>query len=219
MQDILDTLYRAIGLAIALSVHELAEAYAALRLGDQTAKRGRLAALDRKAMVDPFGTLLLPGILLLPALFGNPQFLPFAYAKPMPMNRWAFSKPDRDEMLVAIAGPVANMALAFVFGLVVRVAAGTSHVGQFYRVAVLCLLTTIVVGVLNLVPIPPLDGSRIIARFLPPRPREVFSGLQQYGALFMLLIFFILPGPINSFVGAVGNGICRVVTGGSCPLG
>jgi Zn-dependent protease len=219
MQDVLDTLYRAIGLAIALSVHELAEAYTALRLGDASAKRAGWLRLDRKAMVDPFGTLLLPGILLLPALFGNPQFLPFAYAKPMPLNRWSFKKPDRDEMLVAIAGPVSNIAIAFVFGLVVRVAAGTSQVGQFYRLAVFCLLTTIVIGVLNLVPIPPLDGSRIIARFLPPRAREVFTGLQQYGALFMLLIFFILPGPIEGFVGAVGNGICRIVTGGSCPLG
>lgn len=115
-------------------------------------------------------------------------------------------------MLVAISGPVANIALAFVFGVLYRVAPG----GETGTVLALCLIATVVVGVLNIVPIPPLDGSRIIARFLSPRAREVYSNLQQYGALFMLVIFFLLSSPIHSFVETIGNGVCRLVAGADC---
>src|SRR5262249_29638887 len=119
---------------------------------------------------------------------------------------------DRDAVLVAVSGPLAAIALAFVFGVLYRITPG----GQISRLLAACVTTAVVLGVLNLIPIPPLDGSRIVARFLPPRPREVYTNLQQYGALFMLLIFFLLPTPIHAFVAAVGNGICRAVAGGPC---
>ena len=211
-QDVLNTLYLAIGIFVALGVHEYAEAYTAARLGDPSAKRMGWMRFNLRAMVDPFGTLLLPGILLLPVLFGKVTFLPFAYARPMPLNPWSFKKPDRDAVLVAVSGPVANVALAFVFGLALRVVS----TGQIGRLIVACLETTIIIGVLNLIPVPPLDGSRIIARFLPTRAREVYTNLQQYGALFMLAIFFLLPTPINAFVSAVGGGICQLVAGFKC---
>jgi Zn-dependent protease len=214
MRNVLDTLYLAIGIFLALGVHEYAEAFVAARLGDLSAKRMGWLRFNLRAMVDPFGTLLLPGILLLPVLFGSQTFLPFAYARPMPLNPWNFKKPDRDAMLVAIAGPVADIALAFVIGALLRIASS----GEVAAFLLACLETAIVIGVLNLLPIPPLDGSRIIARFLPARAREVYTNLQQYGALFILLIFFILPGPINAFVGAVGGGICQVVTGFRCVI-
>src|SRR5207237_540776 len=99
MQNVLDTLYLLLGIAGALAVHEYAEALAAARLGDLSAKRMGWMRLNRRAMVDPFGTLLLPGILLLPVLFGSQTFLPFAYARPMPLNPWNFRKPDRDATL------------------------------------------------------------------------------------------------------------------------
>ncbi len=212
MRNVLNTLYLAVGIFLALGVHEYAEAATAARLGDLSAKRMGWMRFNLRAMVDPFGTLLLPGILLLPVLFGSVTFLPFAYARPMPLNPWNFKKPDRDAMLVAIAGPVADIVLAFVIGLMLRVA----DFGEVSVFLVACLYTAIVIGVLNLLPIPPLDGSRIIARFLPPKAREVYTNLQQYGALFILLIFFILPGPINAFVGAVGGGICQIVAGFNC---
>jgi Zn-dependent protease len=212
MRNVLDTLYFAIGIFLALGVHEYAEAFVATRLGDLSAKRMGWMRFNLRAMIDPFGTLLLPGILLLPVLFGSITFLPFAYAKPMPLNPWNLKKPDRDAMLVSIAGPVADIALAFVIGALLRAASS----GEASVFLVRCLQSAIVIGVLNLLPIPPLDGSRIIARFLPARAREVYTNLQQYGALFILLIFFILPGPINAFVSAVGGGICQIVTGFRC---
>jgi Zn-dependent protease len=209
MQNVLNTLYLAIGIVLALGVHEYAEAFSANRLGDPSAKRMGWMRFNLRAMVDTFGTIVLPAILLLPVLFGRSIFLPFAYARPMPLNSWNFKKPDRDAILVAISGPIANVALAFVIGLLIRVGS-TGQLGVFLHE---CLVTTIVIGVLNLLPIPPLDGSRIVGRFLQGRAREVYTNLQQYGALFMLLIFFIFPGPINDFVSAVGGGICKLVAG------
>ncbi len=213
MQNVLNTIYLAAGILAALAVHEYAEAWVAARRGDLSAKRMGWLRFNLRAMVDPFGTILLPGILLLPVLFGSgTPFLPFAYAKPMPLNPWNLRRPDRDAVLVAVAGPVAAIALAFVFGVLYRVAPA----GQIQDLLGACVTTAVVLGVLNLIPIPPLDGSRIIARFLPPRAREVYTNLQQYGALFMLLIFFLLPTPLHAFVAAVGNGICRAVAGAPC---
>ena len=212
MQNVLNTLYLLVGLAIALAVHEYAEAFMAARFGDLSAKRMGWMRFNLRAMVDPFGTLLLPGLLLLPVLFGREAFLPFAYARPMPLNPWNLRHRDRDATLVALSGPVANVALAFVWGGLIRLTTG----GQTLLFLAFALQATVVLGVLNLIPIPPLDGSRIILRFLPPRAREFYANLQQYAALFMLVIFFLLSTPIDRFVVAVGNGICSLVAGGSC---
>jgi Zn-dependent protease len=211
-RTVLDVLYYAVGLLIALMAHEYAHALAAVRLGDQSPRVAGRLTLNPKPHVDPFGSLLLPGILLLPVLFGR-FTLPFAYAKPQPQNQWSLRKPDRDTILIALAGPAANLVLAFVFGGLIRLIATSGPVLDFLAD---CLRVTVVLAVMNLVPIPPFDGARVIGRFLPPRAREVFTNLEQYGALFILLIFFILPGPIFAFVGAIGNGICELVAGGAC---
>jgi Zn-dependent protease len=213
MQDILNTLYLIVGLAVALAVHELARAFVAVRLGDLTPRNTGRLALNPKAHIDPFGTLLLPGILLLPTLLGSSAgFLPFAYAKPLPVNTWGLKKPERDVVLIALAGPVANVALAFVFGALVRTVTNL----QLVRLVLACLVTTIVIGVANLFPVPPLDGSRVVARFLPPRARQFYTDLDQYGALIMILLFLVFRSPINAFVSAIGSGICRLAAGHAC---
>ncbi len=213
MQDILNTLYLIVGLAIALAAHELARAFVAVRLGDLTPRNTGRLTLNPKNHVDPFGTLLLPGILLLPTLFGaSAGFLPFAYAKPLPVNTWGLRKRERDVVLIALAGPVANVALAFVFGALVRTVTNI----QLLRLVLACLVTTIIIGVANLFPVPPLDGSRVVARFLPPRARQFYSDLDQYGALIMIVLFLVFRSPINAFVSAIGGGICRVAAGHTC---
>ncbi len=213
IRNVLNVVYLAAGLLIALVVHEVARAWTAVRLGDQTPRTMGRLSLDPRPHVDPFGSVLLPGLLLLPVLFGRSLFLPFAYAKPLPVNPWGLRKPDRDVTLIALAGPAANIALAFVVGALVRLTAVGSEVRVFLLA---CLEVTIVIGVLNLIPLPPLDGSRVVARFLPPRAREFYQNADQYGAIIILVIFFIIPGPINAFVGAVGGGICRLVAGAAC---
>lgn len=213
LDNVLSVIYFAVALLVALVAHEYAHAWMAVRLGDQTPKLAGRLSLNPKPLVDPFGTLILPAILLLPVLFGGGLFPVFGYAKPMPLNPWSLRRGERDVTIVAIAGPVINLALAFLFGLLFRVVAGT---GPLADLILRCLQVNVILAVIHFVPIPPLDGAQMIARFLPPRAREVFANLDQYGALFILLIFFLLPGPIFAFVDVIGNGVCSLVVGGAC---
>jgi len=91
--------------------------------------------------------------------------------------------------------------------------------GEASKLVADCLIANVILASMNLMPIPPLDGARVVARFLSPRAREVFTNLEQYGALFMLLIFFIISGPIFTFVRVIGNGICQLVAGADCLAG
>ena len=207
--SILAVAYAIVGLGIALVLHEYARALAATRLGDLSPKQAGRLTLSPRPLVDPFGTLLLPGILLLPILFGHP-FPVFAYAKPMPLNTWTLRRRDRDATLIALAGPAANVALAFVFGALLRVAGSTGQAAVFLTD---CLAVTLFLGIFNLVPIPGLDGSKIVARFLSGRAQEVYSNLDQYLPLFVLLVFFLLPTPILSLVSAIAGGVCRLAAG------
>lgn len=213
MQNILNTIYFAVGLLIAVDVHEYAHAWLATRLGDQTPRAMGRLTLNPKPLVDPFGTLVLPGILLLPVLLAGHLFSPpFAYAKPMPLNPWNLRRRDADAVWVAAAGIVANIALAFVFGALWRIAPD----GQVRTLLGACLEVNVVMAAFHIVPIPGLDGGRVVVRFLTGRAKDVFLNLEQYLALFMLVVFFIFSGPITSFVVAVSNGICRLAAGGPC---
>jgi Zn-dependent protease len=214
IDSLLHTLYYVVGLFIALSVHEYAHAWIAVRLGDYTPKMMRRTTLDPRPHVDPFGTLVLPGLLLLPVLFGRILFPIFAYAKPFAVNPWNLRKQDRHLTLIALAGPAANVVLAFLFGLLFRAAAPSG--GQLARFIADCLQVTVIMAVLQLVPVPGLDGSRLLVRALSGRARDVYQNMDQYCALFILLIFFIIPGPIFAFVRVIGNGICGLVAGADC---
>jgi Zn-dependent protease len=207
-------LYLAAGLVIALVVHEAAHALAADRLGDHTPKQQGRLTLNPKPHVDRFGTLVLPGILLLPVFFGEQIWPIFAYAKPQPLSPWT-SRRGRDSILIAAAGPVANIVLAFAYGALLRTSGSQGHVSLVLFAG---LHTTVVLAVMNLVPLPGLDASRVLSRVLPVRAREIYINLEQYLALFVLVVFFIFAGPIIRFVSAVGNGICRLVAGTECVL-
>jgi Zn-dependent protease len=205
-------LYLAVGLMIALVLHEYAHALVALRFGDHTPKQAGRLTLDPRPHLDPFGSLLLPAILLIPVFFGNALFPVFAYAKPQPLNPWALRRQDNDGTWIALAGPAANLVAAFVAGAVLRAV----NTGELALFLVAFLQVNVSLAVLNIVPVPGLDGSRILVRFLSGRAREVYAGLDQYLALFILVIFFIFSGPVFSFVRVVGNGICQAVAGTDC---
>jgi Zn-dependent protease len=211
VDSVLWVVFLAAGLAVGLVVHEYAHAFVSLRLGDQTPRLSGRLSLNPRPHVEVFGTLILPGILLLVVLFGGSPFV-FAYAKPQPLNPWSMRRPDQHVALISLAGPAASLALAFVFGALVR-AVGA---GELRRLLVASLIVNVVLAAMNLMPIPPLDASRVVARYLPPRARDVMTNLEQYGALFMLLIFFIFSGPIFAFVRIIGNGICGLVAGITC---
>ena len=170
--------------ATAIILHELAHGYAAWALGDQTARlEGRLS-LNPLRHVDRVGTILLPGFLLLGQLLtvGHVLFM-FGWAKPVPVDPTRFRNPRQGMALVAIAGPLMNFTLAFLAALSLRIVpvSWMAAAGSF-------IVLNLVLGLFNLVPIPPLDGGRIAVGILPLRLARAWAGLERFGILFVLAL-------------------------------
>jgi Zn-dependent protease len=169
--------------------------------------------LNPKPLIDPFGSLILPALALILVAARGELLLPvFAYAKPMPVDPSYFKNPRRDQAYVVLAGLLANIALAIAGGLVIR-AGVTGELGTF---ALAWLIVNAYMFGFQLMPIPGFDGAKLLAPFLPPRPREVFVNLEQYLVLFVLVIFFILAGPLLSIVNAFANVACNLAAGVDC---
>lgn len=209
--DPLGAVFYIISLFPAMILHELSHGLVADRMGDMTPRlHGRLT-LKPTRHIDPFGTLVLPGLLLLPHLFGQPITPVFGYAKPMALDTSSLKDPDRKLVTIMLVGPVVNIVLAVIAAVVFRFVGGAFQ--ELDRFLLIFILTNLLVGVLHIMPIPPLDGAKILATLLPPRPREVMERLEPYGALFMLLIFFLISGPVLFIVGAIRSGILNVLLG------
>ncbi len=191
---------------IAITLHEAAHGYAALGLGDDTAKRAGRLSLNPIRHVDPIGTLLVPGILLVGQLLtlGRVEGM-FGWAKPVPVAVWRLRHPRQGMMLVAAAGPAMNFALALLAGLLahplgwVEGSLSADSAGWLYRFLALSILANLVLGLFNLLPIPPLDGGRILAGLLPPRLAAPYMQLERWGILLVLLLVFLLPRLVEGF--------------------
>ena len=184
----------AVALIVGIVIHESAHALAAYVLGDKTARsRGRVS-LNPLAHIDPFGTVLLP-LLMLAA--GGPVF---AFAKPVPVYLNNLKHPKRDELLVALAGPLSNVLLALAGALI-----GYVLLPLFAEQAAMSLLyylfsfflTFIVVNrslaFFNLIPLPPLDGSSILVPFLKGKALREYYRIQQYAMPILLVVLYLLP--------------------------
>lgn len=175
--------------------HEYMHGWMADRLGDPTARYAGRLTLNPKSHIDLFGTILMP--LGLFFLTGG-RFL-FAYAKPVPYNPYNLRNQRFGSLLVGIAGPAANFLLAIVFGLFLRFYPAT-FLSPFIAIIV---LVNISLGVFNLVPIPPLDGSKVLYAFLPPSWRGVQEFLERYGTwvlLVFVLYFSNVISPVINFL-------------------
>jgi Zn-dependent protease len=129
----------------------------------------------------------------------------------MPINPTNLRNPDRQMMAIALAGPVTNLILAVLGALALRfVGLGGGGLSDFLGVWV---LLNVLLAVFNIMPIPPLDGSKVLARFLPPRARHVYQSWEPYGALFMLVIFFLFPGVIFAIVDPIVSGLVSLLVG------
>lgn len=212
LDDLRFAAYLAISLLPALVLHEYAHAVVADRLGDPTPRRWGRLTLKPRPLVDSFGSLILPALALILIAAGRPLLPVFAYAKPMPHDPSSLRNPSRDAPLVAVAGLVANLALAVVGGIAIRVGV----TGELARFASAWLVVNALMFAFQLMPVPGLDGARLLARVLPPRAREVYRNLDQYLVLFILVIFFILSGPLFDIVEAFANLACRVAAGADC---
>ena len=213
MEDLKFAAYLGISLVPALVLHEYAHAFVAVRLGDPTPKRWGRLTVNPKPLIDPFGSLILPALALILVAARGELLLPvFAYAKPMPVDPSYFKNPRRDQAYVVLAGLLANIALAILGGLVIR--AGVA--GELGTFALAWLIVNAYMFGFQLMPVPGFDGAKLLAPFLPPRPREVFVNLEQYLVLFVLVIFFILAGPLLSIVNAFANVACNLAAGVDC---
>lgn len=214
MTDIILSLVAAV---LAITLHEAAHGFAALALGDDTAKRlGRLS-LNPLRHVDRVGTILLPGFLVISQLatLGRVAFL-FGWAKPVPVAAWRFANPRRGMMLVAAAGPAMNFFLAWLGGLALFAEPSLSRemAAMLEQFVYYFILTNLVLGLFNLLPIPPLDGGRIAVGLLPERLAATWARLERAGIVIVLLVVFLLPLLLGQFGIAfdpVGQGLERIL--------
>lgn len=179
------TIFSIIILILSVVIHEVSHGYAALFLGDTTAKyEGRLT-LNPIKHLDPFGSVILP--LLLAILPGG---LIFGWAKPVPYNPYNLRNRRWGELLVALAGPASNMAVALVLSLVIRLAPVLSLSASFVQLLFVAVLINVLLAIFNLVPIPPLDGSKILFNLFPQFALQMRVFLERWG--FVFLLFFII---------------------------
>ena len=164
-------------------IHEYAHGWAADRLGDPTAKYAGRLTLNPLVHMDLWGTVIIP-LFLMVATGG--KFL-FAYAKPVPYNPYNLKNQKWGPALVAVAGPLANFLLAFTFAVLLKF---LPNLGVVNELIVIIIMANVLLMVFNLVPIPPLDGSKILFAVLPQSAYKVRQFLEQYGMI--ILLFFIL---------------------------
>ncbi|HLT28040.1 MAG TPA: site-2 protease family protein [Zeimonas sp.] len=177
----------AIPVILAITLHEAAHAFVAARLGDRTAQQLGRMTINPLRHIDPVGTLLVPALILLASkAFGGT--LLFGWAKPVPIIQSNLRSPRRDMGIVAAAGPGANILMALAWGLLLKVLlVGGIDSAFLVRMAVAGVLVNLALAVLNLVPIPPLDGGRIVASLLPDALANTYSRIEPWG-IFLLLV-------------------------------
>jgi len=178
---------------LSLGIHEYGHALVAYLCGDDTAKREGRMTVNPIVHIDPFMTVLLPAFLY----FSTGGRFMFGGARPVPVDPRRLRNPLRDMMLVAIAGPATNVVLAVVFMLLAKTS--LTHWGYgpeelMPRVLQISALLNLNLAVFNMLPIPPLDGSRVMAYLLPHSLRESYIGLERFGLLLVIVFIFFVPG-------------------------
>ena len=188
-----------IAIVLGITVHEFMHAYTAHRLGDDTARLlGRLS-LNPMAHIDPFGMLLL-------VLAG------FGYGKPVPFNESRL-RTALGVALIAIAGPLANLALAALFAIPLRFGSAEVLGLDYVRILFLIVQMNCILAIFNLIPIPPLDGANVVYGLLPPRQQYSWRTYQQYGPFLLLFVLLLAPQVLRTLVFGPALALTSALTG------
>ena len=209
-----EALYFLVGLFIGVILHEYMHARIADWRGDKTARRAGRLTLNPIPHIDPFGTVLVPLVLL----FLTRGHWAFGYAKPVPINPYFLKKPRSDMVLVALAGPLTNFSIALILaliGMVVRLA-GVNPVGSFkylFDFLYAAAQINVILGFFNLIPLPPLDGSHVLEYFLPPSAQRAYEAIAPYGFIIILGFLLLLGNYFFSWMNPVFNVIGKILYG------
>jgi len=191
---VLQALLAIVPVIFAITLHETAHGWAALALGDTTARdQGRLT-LNPLRHIDRVGTIILPGLLLISQLLTihRVAFM-FGWAKPVPVSAWKFPNPRRYMAVVALAGPAMNFFLASVSAVALRGFGAADAPLWIQTILFDFILINMVLGLFNLLPIPPLDGGRVLVGLLPEQLARSWAGLERYGLLIVIAVILVLP--------------------------
>lgn len=197
----MEIVFQIIVLVFSAIFHEYAHGAMAYSLGDPTAKNAGRLTLNPIRHLDWFGSILLPAVMMITQL----PFV-FGWAKPVPFNPFLLKDRRWGEAKVALAGPASNLALAVALGLLIRFVPFSATLTSLLAIVV---LINIVLAIFNLVPIPPLDGSKILAAFLPEKARYKFLSLERFGFVFVILFVMLGVEIIQPLI----FGLFRLITG------
>jgi Zn-dependent protease len=193
------TIVTIIILILSVVIHEVSHGYMADRLGDPTPRlQGRLT-LNPIRHLDPVGSVLVPLILAVT----NAGFI-FGWAKPVEYNPYNIKNKRQGEFLIALAGPLSNIFIALIFSLIIRAVANvSSEMTPFLEISIYIVLINLILALFNLIPLPPLDGSKLLFSILPQQYGRFRMVLEQYSPIFILIVVFFLWRIISPVVPAV----------------
>ncbi len=186
----------ALPVIFAITLHEAAHGYVAKHFGDLTAYTQGRVSLNPIRHIDPLGTIILPVVTL---MLGG---ILFGWAKPVPVNFSALRNPKQDMLWVALAGPGANLFMAFLWGFVIKLGLGLPESNLSDPMILMGeagIKINVILMVLNLLPLPPLDGGRVAVSLLPHRMGDSFAKIEPYG--FMILVLLLMTGVLGAVIG------------------
>jgi len=175
-----------------ITLHEAAHGYVARMFGDPTAWQAGRISLNPIRHIDPVGTIVVPLVLLFSTKMLGGSGLLFGWAKPVPVDWSRLRNPKRDMAWVALAGPASNLVMAILWAITLRLLAESkASASDFWaRMAIAGVQVNLILMALNLVPLPPLDGGRIVCSLLPNRMAYQYSRIEPYGILILILLMF-----------------------------